>query len=418
MDWIVKSLNDPFVGLGILGVLSAYFWWIRRHDPKPTKTRMPTVEEAKALGIPLDMRSFYVVDVEPASKTVHAPMQASPMQVTPAPVQVQSIKLSTIADDTGPVNILVVGAKGSGKTVVLRTLLVRRAPHIDACLSIDSHASPGKWPCSVVGGGLDYRTIDSALRTMSADMKLRFGQLRDGEIKEGAFDNRYYVGDEWPSVAAELNGKDGAIHAGKMLIERLINGRKVNDAIMAAAQNDTVDALGIQGNASIKACFDYIVYLGGIAADRPKYHGCPASVIDSAMAQARPGLVWITFRNQWAVLDYDIAPVLEGTTVVNLFAPFVSQTSVGTSIPVSPDVPVSAGITPDTAHDTSIAGIDTDPALSDTEIRSLYSSGLSKNKIAERLAGKKQDRLARIADALAEPDDFVFSENDQAVRVG
>ncbi len=406
MDWIVNALNDPFVGLGILGVLSAYFWLIQRRDPKPPKTRMPTVEEAKALGIPLDMRSFYTIEVNaPASKSnapaskVSVPVSL-PVQPAQPAVKVQSMNLSTIAADAGPVNVLIAGPKGSGKTTVLRTIITRRNAEL---IALDPHNSPGKWPCSVVGGGLNWTAIDGALRTMSAEMQRRFVQLDRGEIREGEFPLRVYVGDEFLSISQELDGRGAKAHAGKSLIERLVNGRKVGECIMIASQNDTVEALGIQGNADLKGCFDYIIYLGALVSTRAKFHGCPLPIIEAAMRQPRVGVVWHPERNNWYALVYDLAPVLEGDMLSVTTSP-ASSTSVVGHIPVSDEVPVLAVSLPDTAHDTGIAGIATDPILSDTDIRRLYNNGLSKNKIAERLAGKKQDRLARIAAAIGDDD--------------
>lgn len=426
MDFITL-VSDPFVGVGLMAVAWALIWLARRDKSTAKYRYLRTAEECRAHGVDPIYAGYWRIPVDTPTKKSKAQINAL---VSPAPVTstqsdtrlpsqpVPRIKLSTIADDRGPMNILVAGAKGSGKTVVLRTILVRRAPRIDACLSIDSHASPDKWPCSVVGGGLDYPAIDSALRNMSADMRLRFVQLRDGEVKEGAFPNRYYVGDEWLSVSAELSGKDGAVHAGKMLIERLVNGRKVNDAIMAAAQNDTVDALGIQGNASIKACFDYIVYLGGLAADRPKFHGCPPSVIEAAMKQDRPGVVWITFRNQWAVLDYDIAPVLEGTTVVNLFPPFVSPTTVGIDSMVSGDVSQIGVGMPNTEHTSRDTKVNTAPNtsndLSDDVIKTLHAAGWSKTKIAEKMTGDKRRRLDKVAESLARTAEACNDDDEEA----
>lgn len=409
MDLIVQLASDPFVAVAICLALLAYHTWVHRHDPKKPKTRMPTVEEATTLGIPLNMRSFYTVE-EPPKQPTSKPIVPAPASAVAAPAVnalpvalVPRMKLSAIADAPGAVSYLVAGPKGSGKTTVLRTLLVRRASLIDECVALDPHNSPGKWPCAVIGGGLNWTALDSALRTMSIEMQHRFVQLDRGEIREGQFPLRVYVGDEFLSISQELDGKGSKIHAGKAIIERLVNGRKVGDALMVASQNDTVEALGIQGNADIKGCFDYITFLGALVSTRAKFHGCPPAVIDAATKQERVGVVWFTERNQWYVLDFDLRPMLEGEEVEGLFSSFAPLVAAGTDVLVSQNVPVYAGTTPYTAYTASDTSTSTTPVVSDEEIRNLYTvAGLSKNKIAERLTGTKQSRLFRIAAALNE----------------
>jgi len=412
MDLIVQLASDPFVAVAICLALLSYHTWVHRHDPKKLKMRMPTVEEATALGIPLDMRSFYTVE-EPAKQPTSKPIAPAPADAVAAHVvnalsgvPVPRMKLSSIADALGAVSYLVAGPKGSGKTTVLRTLLVRRAPLIDECVALDPHNSPGKWPCAVVGGGLNWNALDGVLRTMSLEMQHRFVQLDRGEIREGRFPLRVYVGDEFLSISQELDGKGAKIHAGKAIIERLVNGRKVGDALMVASQNDTVEALGIQGNADIKGCFDYIVFLGALVSTRAKFHGCSPAVIDAATTQERVGVVWFTERNRWYVLDFDLRPVLEGEEVEGIFSSFAPSIASGTDVLVSRDVPVYAGTTPSTAYTAVDTSTSTTPVVSDEEIRTLYNVvGLSKNKIAERLTGTKQARLSRIAAALNEDAD-------------
>ena len=409
MDLIVQLASDPFVAVAICLALLAYHTWVHRHDPKKPKTRMPTVEEATTLGIPLNMRSFYTVE-EPPKQPTSKPIVPAPASAVAAPAVnalpvalVPRMKLSAIADAPGAVSYLVAGPKGSGKTTVLRTLLVRRASLIDECVALDPHNSPGKWPCAVIGGGLNWTALDSALRTMSIEMQHRFVQLDRGEIREGQFPLRVYVGDEFLSISQELDGKGSKIHAGKAIIERLVNGRKVGDALMVASQNDTVEALGIQGNADIKGCFDYITFLGALVSTRAKFHGCPPAVIDAATKQERVGVVWFTERNQWYVLDFDLRPMLEGEEVEGLFSSFAPLVAAGTDVLVSQNVPVYAGTTPYTAYTATDTSTSTTPVVSDEEIRNLYTvAGLSKNKIAERLTGTKQSRLSRIAAALNE----------------
>lgn len=319
-----------------------------------------------------------------------------------APLAVPSIKLSELARAD---NVLVVGPKGSGKTTVLRTLLDARA---DAeRIALDPHSSPGKWPCITIGGGLAWGDIQRAMQRMQTDMQTRFEQLARGEVREGQFPRRSYVGDEFLAIAQELDGKGGNVHAGKLLILRITQGRKVGECVLIAAQNDTVEALGIQGNSDLKGCFDYIVYLGALVSSRAvNFHRCPADIGAAAQREQRPGVVWHPERNNWYVLVHDLEPVTEDMKLSTVSAPGVGGIRGGISEVVSPQGVVSGGIERDTTLDTGIGTSDTTPdtgdGFDDETIKALHSAGWSANKIATRMKGKKQDRLARIRAATGE----------------
>ncbi len=395
---MIEWIQDPFHSVGLVVVAMLLSWYGNRryrNQPKPPATRiLETAEECIAHGVNPKYAGYYRVLVEPAKSAVIEPTPVAPSTAT---------KLSAIAAAPGPINVLIAGPKGSGKTTLLRTIISKRKADM---VAVDPHNSPGKWPCRVVGGGLNWTAIDSTLRTMSIEMQQRFVQLDKGDVKEGQFPQRLYVGDEFLSIAQELTGKDGKAHAGKLLIERLVNGRKVSECVMIASQNDTVEALGIQGNADLKGCFDYIVFLGALVSTRAKYHGCPLAIIEAATKQSRVGIVWFTERNQWSLLDYDLKPVLEGVISYPGDMP----------IPVSPKVPSFARknadmgdmttyiAEPDTTISAAISADEGDKALqlSNDAIRALALAGWSRNRIAKELRGAQQARLARIAAALEE----------------
>lgn len=230
--------------------------------------------------------------------------------------EIQRIKLSTIAKSD---NILIVGNKGTGKTTILRTLLSVRE---DAeRIAIDPHDKPEKWGCKTVGGGRNYVQILHALQRIQDAMTARFEQMFKGEIEENAFPRRTLVGDEFRSTHTEIakivrldKSLAGMMLPGDVLLSRASEGRKVGEALCIVAHNDTVEALGIQGNADMKTCFDYIVFMGALIETRAKYHGCPEDYRNAAMALDRPAVVWNPDRNNWYVLDYDILPVLEEPT--------------------------------------------------------------------------------------------------------
>jgi energy-coupling factor transporter ATP-binding protein EcfA2 len=321
--------------------------------------------------------------------------------------ELQSVRLSTIAAAD---NVLIVGPKGSGKTTILRTIVHLRAS--EACIALDPHAHPSKWPCTTVGHGRNYPAIDAALRKLNAVMDARFKQLGSGAVQEGKHPRRSLVGDEFRSLAIALNGKDGTVSAGTMIAARITEGRKVRECALIASHNDTLEALGLPAGASaLKACFDYVVYLGGLAVDR-----APASLKAAVQRMEHPAIAYLSDKNQWFVLQVDVPLV---TTVSSLLSNQEggSQGGIGELVPV--EGMVSAGIRPDTTWGTSSQELDTtsDTTL-DTEddednalqidgldeevIRVLKAAGWTGNDIAKRMRGKRQNKLARIRQATGE----------------
>ena len=419
MERFFNWVGDPFVGV-VLIIVAMLLSWLGsrryRSQPKPKTRTLRTAEECIAYGVNPKYAGYYEILIEPAPTATAASI--APATPIAGAMPVPQMKFSTIADAPGSINVLIAGPKGSGKTTVLRTIITRRTGEM---VALDPHNSPGKWPCAVVGGGLNWIAIDRALRAMSTNMQRRFVQLNSGEIGEGQFAQRLSVGDEFLSISQELNGRDGKAQAGKLLIERLVNGRKVGECVMVASQNDTVEALGIQGNADLKGCFDYIMFLGALVSTRAKFHGCPATIIETATRQSRVGVVWFTERNQWSVLDYDLKPVLEGVSLSTGDMPIPVWAKVPTFADISGDMAdMSAHIAePDIGISLPISLDDDDkalqPTISNEVIRTLAAAGWSRNKIAKELRGAQQARLARIAAALSNDDAEPVEESRRAM---
>lgn len=340
-------------------------------------------------------------DASRSAASMQAPTQPAWGNASPA---LQTIKLSTLVDAQ---NILVCGPKGSGKTTVLRTLVAKRKGEI---IALDPHNSPGKWSGITIGGGLEWSAIDAAMQKMQRDMQQRFKELNAGHLKEGEFPLRSYVGDEFLAIAQELDGKSDKAHAGKLLISRITQGRKVNECILVAAQSDTVEALGIQGNADLKACFDYLIFLGGLIETRAKYHSCPEYVRQAALKSDRPAVVWHPERNNWYLLVYDLEPVREGEML-----------SSSPSEPAEPAEPVrhEGAILSDPnqfanqfERTSSSGSADQDATQGGSSfskvndryelVRELVRAGKSGNKIHDMLGGTRSDNLDMVRKARQE----------------
>ena len=394
MNFLVDILKNPLIEAVILALMTFVLYRNRErlktllHDEDPR----PQVIDFVAMA-------HDIVRQEAAAKQEVASSPSRPEQVTqptipnPVSVDVQSIKLSTIAQEQ---NVLVTGPKGSGKTTILRTVLAQRLN--TECRALDPHNEPGKWPCPVIGGGLNWQAISDALETMETGMTTRFTDLNNGVHRSGEFPQRTYVADEFLAIVQKLTGKGGTVDAGELLISRLTQGRKVGECILLAAQNDTVQALGISGNSDLKACFDYLIFLGGNIETRArKFHGCPEDVAREAFQQARPAVVWHPERNNWYVLHFDLEPVREGKVLdVSPIVPTGSLELVPTT------QPETTGSEHGNQYGTGTGPVPGTDGIDDEAIKTLHGAGWSRNKIAERMKGRREDRLARIRKALGD----------------
>jgi hypothetical protein len=330
---------------------------------------------------------------------------------------VQTIKVSQVATHD---NILIVGPKGSGKTTLLLTLMQPRLRRGDQCIAFDPHSKPGKWgDAEVVGGGRAYAQIAHAFVKMHAAMDRRFKALARGENDEGEFQIRTLVGDEFRSIHEEVKKlKPNIPLPGDLLLSRISEGRKVGETAMIVCHNDTVAALGIEGNSDMKSCFDVIVYMGGLIETRAAFHKCPVAIRQEALRRERAAaVVWMPDRNQWFVLVWDVPP-FSPPKMSSVLSDQPGGIEGGISEVVSAEGMVSGMIPADTSLQTDTTDLDTTPDTSDgideEVIKALRSIGWTKNKIAERMKGKKQDKLARIDAAMiqAESPDAELVEAD------
>jgi hypothetical protein len=312
---------------------------------------------------------------------------------------VQTVKLSTIASSD---NVLVVGQKGAGKTTLLRKIIAARAT--ETLIALDPHGAPGKWPCGTVGAGRDYEAIGDALLHIEHDMDDRFKQLARGEVVEGQFLRRSVVTDEYRSIADKLNGKNGAVDAGNLMLNRISEGRKVGECALVACHNDTGEALGITGNTDMKTCFDWIVYMGGLV-DSRRTDKCPADVKAAALKLERPAVAWLTEKNQWFVLDDDLAMPLASEPLellepLELVRPQGAVLSGSNQFATQYDRTGSAG----SPHQDAVRGGSELKSVNSRYelVRELVRAGMSGNKINEVLGGTRNDNLAMVRQAKQE----------------
>ncbi len=223
---------------------------------------------------------------EKAQRILTAPSAIVPPPAdTPQGQQQRTISIDQVAQDD---NILVVGPKGSGKTTLLTSLIrIRRGSHI----ALDPHNTPGKWPCSTVGGGLVYGDIARVLSSAYSTMRNRYQAMAQGTITEQQCRAKPYtlVGDEYRSITRAIPGTKGNLGASDVLLDLLTQGRKAGMFTLIAAHADTVKALGIEGEGDLRTSFDWIVYLGALAVRK----------VPAAAQMTRPAVAYHSERDEY-----------------------------------------------------------------------------------------------------------------------
>lgn len=179
-----------------------------------------------------------------------------------APTLAAPLPMVSLEKIAGGLTILIVGSRGSGKTVLLRALVGLKAA---ATAVFDPHNAPGKWPegAAVIGGGSNYRAVYEGLRLLVGDMGKRSKAMNEGRAT--TFPRLLLAADEMGSImheAGSVVSKDEDLP--ETLVRRwLKESRKFGGEFIAGAHGDTAASLGSSGDTvAFKQSFDYIIYTG------------------------------------------------------------------------------------------------------------------------------------------------------------
>lgn len=203
-------------------------------------------------------------DTAPAVSTTPARLfgaQASdPMDSAP----LAALSLEKAAQAT---TILVVGSRGSGKSVLIRALVGLKAV---ATAILDPHNAPGKWPsgAAIIGGGSNYAAIYQGMTMLLGEMEHRSAQLDRGNTTR--FAPLLIAADEWGSITQEAErGLDkNAATPGEITRRMLKEGRKFGVQWVGGAHGDTAASLGSKGDTvAFSQSFDLIIYTGAFVRD-------------------------------------------------------------------------------------------------------------------------------------------------------
>jgi hypothetical protein len=156
-------------------------------------------------------------------------------------------------------NILLVGAKGSGKTTVLQHIVYRRSG-AGQLLIFDSHDHPAKWPAGhVIGNGRNYQNNWKAAMALVNQLQKRYEAYSIGATREGQFEPVWNVIDEFTQLPKVF--KKQGLDVQEYSLPLLTEGRKVGLNVIWGIHSDRAKYLGLEGAMDLKECFDAIVYL-------------------------------------------------------------------------------------------------------------------------------------------------------------
>lgn len=240
--------------------------------------------------------------------SISRPITHKQPESVPAPQReaLPTIELPKIAT---ALNVAIIGPKDSGKTTTMRALLALRPGYVEA---LDPHSEPGKWPCAVVGGGLNFDAVLARLITAESTMRGRYQASHRGEQSQESYRTTAWrfalAGDEWGNIVKAIPpqraSKDRAATpgAGQLLASLLTQSRKVGIGMLIAAHDDTAAQFGLGGEMGLVDCFDYLVYLGGQATGNTSI---PSDVRAAARRMRRPAVALNTELHEWCLVSLD-----------------------------------------------------------------------------------------------------------------
>jgi energy-coupling factor transporter ATP-binding protein EcfA2 len=251
-----------------------------------------------------------------------------PRSPEPMPPMPPRVRIGGVADATAPLpfvdlrtvaaaqTVLVVGSRGSGKTVLIRALVGLKPV---ATAVFDPHNRPGAWPegCAVIGGGSDYAAIYAGLRAMIDELVRRSQAYQSGT--QTTFAPLLIAADEWGSQvneAAKYATRPGDDPPGVLSRRWLKESRKFGGHFIAGAHGDTAASLGSKDDTvAFRQSFDYIVYTGAFVRDTLRTAGCVTYFEQLPMARTSEGnefpLIVPVFRptrGDYVLLDMRACP--------------------------------------------------------------------------------------------------------------
>jgi energy-coupling factor transporter ATP-binding protein EcfA2 len=158
-------------------------------------------------------------------------------------------------------HVLIVGDTGTGKSTIAQWLAYQVGGEITV---YDSDASPDEWTgLNVVGRKGNFSAIAEAMEADLKELQRRIELRGESGDKALAGMDSITIAEEFPLLVSEVEV------ASKWLIKHGNRGRKPKRFIVALSQDDSVKALGIEGQGNARKNFRF-VRLGKFAVNHAK----------------------------------------------------------------------------------------------------------------------------------------------------
>jgi hypothetical protein len=184
----------------------------------------------------------------------------------------EALHFSTVAQKAlssrGAGRFIVFGSMDSGKTTLAKWTVQYAIQEIvknkgGRVFIIDPHAPKIVWGdgLTVIGAGMDYRSIRAFLDYVKGDIKARYeaGCGDDAAPLPAPFKPNFIICEEWTGVIAELKSKKQWTDEDNRML--YMDSRKAGWGYLLVAHEKTVGALGLTGMGNLLAGVEYFITL-------------------------------------------------------------------------------------------------------------------------------------------------------------
>ena len=286
----------------------------------------------------------------------------------------EALHFSTVAQKAlasrGAGRFIVFGSMDSGKTTLAKWTVQYAIQEIvrnqgGRVFIIDPHAPKVVWGDSltVIGAGMDYRSIRAFLDHVKNDIKARYeaGCGDDSAPLPEPFKPNFIICEEWTGVVAELKAKKQWTDEDNRMF--YMDSRKAGWGYLLVAHEKTVGALGLTGMGNLLGGVEYFVTLN-----------------KNAITSEYSASLGNSFRDK-ATYDLITPGAFDGRMYYSDVQAEGERSKTHKYLALAPPQP---------AEDESILGLDVEPEANGPDradradvIRRLHKDGLSNQEIAE-----------------------------------
>ncbi|KKL14302.1 hypothetical protein LCGC14_2517080 [marine sediment metagenome] len=283
----------------------------------------------------------------------------------------EALRFSDVAQKAlssrGAGRFIVFGSMDSGKTTLAKWTVQYAIQEIvrnqgGRVFIIDPHAPKVVWGDSltVIGAGMDYRSIRAFLDHVKSDIKARYeaGCGNDSAPLPEPYKPNFIICEEWTGVIAELKSKKQWTDEDNRMF--YMDSRKAGWGYLLVSHEHTVGSLGLQGMGNLLAGVEYFITL-----EKDVISGEHSAILGKS------------FKDK-ATYDLITPGAFNGRMYYSDAQAESERSKTHKYLALAPPPP---------AEDESILGLDVEPEANEPDradvIRRLHKDGLSNQEIAE-----------------------------------